>query len=129
MNRTSPATETADVIVLGGGGSGLAAASQAARLGRSVILIEKNPILGGSTGWSIGSVSASNTPHQRRAGIKDTPDEHFEDLGLFAGERAARDNLALRRILVDNATTAFDWLLSTGIVFLGPMPEIGRAHV
>lgn len=116
-------SDQADVIVIGGGGSGLAAASQAASLGRRVILLEKNPRLGGSAGWSIGSVSATNTPHQLRAGIQDTPDEHFDDLGLFAGAMAQRDNLVLRRILVDNATSAFEWLLSTGVVFLGPMPE------
>ena len=37
-----------DVIVIGGGGAGLAAASEAAGLGRRVLLLEKNPALGGS---------------------------------------------------------------------------------
>lgn len=123
MSARPSLTDIADVLVIGGGGSGLAAASQAARLGRSVILIEKNPALGGSTAWSIGSVSATNTPHQQKAGIKDSPQEHFEDLGLFAGKLASRDNPALRRLLVENTTEAFEWLLSTGLTFLGPMPE------
>ncbi|MGE0803621.1 MAG: FAD-dependent oxidoreductase, partial [Lautropia sp.] len=117
------ASVTADVIVVGGGGSALAAAAEAAKLGRSVILLEKNPKLGGSTAWSIGSYSATNTPHQQRAGIKDSPDEHFEDLGKFAGERVSRDNLALRRVLVDNATDTFEWLNAAGLVFLGPALE------
>ena len=47
----------ADVIVVGGGGAGLAAAAEAARMGRSVILLEKNPQTGGSTSWSVGSAS------------------------------------------------------------------------
>lgn len=113
----------ADVVVIGGGGAGLSAASEAARLGRQAILLEKNPTLGGSTAWSIGSVTATNTPHQHRAGIKDSPDEHFEDLGLLAGELASRDNLVLRRVFVDRTTDMFNWLLSVGIVFMGPMPE------
>lgn len=112
-----------DVIVVGGGGSGLAAASSAARLGRKVVLLEKAATLGGTTAWSVGSISATGTQHQRRAGIKDSPDEHFEDLGLFAGPLANRDNLALRRILVDNITDTFEWLQSTGLVFSGPSPE------
>src|SRR5581483_10330361 len=95
----------ADVVVVGGGGSGMAAAIEAKRLGRDVILIEKNPVIGGSTIRSIGSISASATPHQIKKGIKDTPDEHFEDLGKFnevvKGNRG-EDNPALRRILVDN---------------------------
>ena len=116
--------ERADVLVLGGGGSGLAAAAEAARAGAKVILLEKNPRLGGSTAWSIGSVSATRTPHQRRAGIlDDTPDAHFEDLGKFAGALEARDNLALRRILVDHAPETFDWLLASGLVFMGPALE------
>lgn len=111
----------ADVVVIGGGGAGLSAASEAARLGRSVILLEKNPKLGGSTAWAIGSVTAINTPHQLRAGIKDSPDEHFEDLEKLAGALAFRDNLVLRRILVEHTTEMFDWLLSIGVVFMGPM--------
>ncbi len=35
--------ETFDVVVIGGGGSGLAAASEAARHGAQVLLIEKMP--------------------------------------------------------------------------------------
>ena len=121
-------TEIFDVVVIGGGGAGLAAATEAARLGRSVVLLEKNPEPGGSTSWSVGSVTATRTPHQKRAGISDSPDEHFEDLGLHAGPLAPRDNLQLRRILVDNTTEMFDWLMSLGVVFVGPMPEPPHRH-
>ena len=116
------ATQT-DVIVVGGGGTGLAAASEVARLGRRVILLEKNPHTGGSTSWSVGSITATNTPHQKKAGIEDSADWHFEDLALHAGALAPRDNLALRRILVDNTTEMLNWLMSLGVVFVGPMPE------
>jgi succinate dehydrogenase/fumarate reductase flavoprotein subunit len=112
-----------DVVVVGGGGTGLAAASEVARFGRKVILLEKNPHTGGSTSWSVGSITATNTPHQKKAGIKDSADEHFEDLALHAGALAPRDNLALRRILVDHTTEMLDWLMSLGVVFVGPMPE------
>ena len=113
----------ADVIVVGAGGSGLAAASEAARHAGSVIVLEKNPHPGGSTSWSVGSVTATRTPHQRKAGIEDSPDEHFEDMALGAGALASRDNLALRRILVDRMPETIDWLQSLGVVFVGPMPE------
>ena len=113
----------ADVVVIGAGGAGLAAASEAAKLGRSVIALEKNPQPGGSTSWSVGSMTATNTPHQHKAGIKDSVDAHFEDMALHAGALAARDNVALRRILVERTTGMIDWLMSLGIVFVGPMPE------
>jgi succinate dehydrogenase/fumarate reductase flavoprotein subunit len=113
----------ADVVVVGGGGAGLSAAAEAARLGRKTILLEKNPALGGSTAWSVGSISATNTPHQLGKGILDTPDDHFEDLEVLAGSYANRDNRALRRILVDHTNEMLHWLMSIGLVFVGPNPE------
>ncbi len=120
--------ETFDVVVVGGGGAGLAAASEAARLGRSVVLLEKNPKLGGSTAWSVGSISITNSPHQLERGIRDTPQEHFEDLGLLAGQYAPRDNLQLRRILVDNTNDLFVWLRGLGLEFAGPMIELPHRY-
>jgi fumarate reductase flavoprotein subunit len=115
--------ETFDVIVVGGGGAGLAAAIEARAIGRSVLLIEKNDRLGGSTAWSVGSVSASATPHQLRRGIKDSPDGHWRDMAKFNGTLDNRDNPALRRVLADAMPETFRWLLGHGIRFYGPMPE------
>ena len=112
-----------DVVVVGAGGAGLAAASEAARLGRSVVVVEKNANEGGMTSWSVGTLTATNTPHQLRAGIRDTPGEHFEDLALHAGKLAPRDNLGLRRILVDNSNEMFKWLGELGVRFIGPIPD------
>ena len=44
-----PAEDTADVIVIGAGGAGLAAAAGAAQKGASVIVLEANGIVGGAT--------------------------------------------------------------------------------
>jgi succinate dehydrogenase/fumarate reductase flavoprotein subunit len=112
-----------DVIVIGGGGSGLAAAIEARAAGASVVLLEKNDELGGSTAWSVGSITTTGSPHQRRRGISDTPDDHYSDMPLFAEELASRDNDELRRILCDEIPDAFRWLLSLGVRFFGPMPE------
>jgi succinate dehydrogenase/fumarate reductase flavoprotein subunit len=117
------ARTSVDVVVVGGGGSGLAAAAAAADLGRRVVLLEKNPALGGTTAWSVGSVSATCTPHQLRAGIKDYPRHHHEDLALFAGDLADRDNTALSRILTEGAPEMFRWLLAAGLEFVGPFAE------
>ncbi|MFZ2648850.1 MAG: FAD-dependent oxidoreductase [Burkholderiaceae bacterium] len=116
-------SDLVDVVVLGGGGAGLAAAIEARERGAGVVLLEKNAQLGGSTAWSIGSISATQTPHQRKRGIADKPADHFDDMPAFAGELAARDNDALRRILCDEVPAAFQWLLDSGLRFMGPMPE------
>lgn len=120
---TAISDAVADIVVVGGGGSGLAAALEAAELGNSVLLLEKNPATGGSTGWSVGSITATNTPDQKRLGIADDPADHFAALGDLAGKLVNRDNLALRRLLVDNVTETLAWLRARGIEFFGPMPE------
>jgi succinate dehydrogenase/fumarate reductase flavoprotein subunit len=112
-----------DVVVVGGGGSGLAAAIEARAAGASVILLEKNPGLGGSTSWSIGSVTASQTPHQARKGILDNPTDHWRDMAGFNGDLDSRDNAELRRLLADAMPETFAWLLRHGVRFFGPMPE------
>jgi fumarate reductase flavoprotein subunit len=112
-----------DVVVIGGGGGGLAAALEARALGRSVVLLEKNAKLGGSTAWSVGSVTASATPHQIAKGIKDRPEDHWRDMAAFNGALDNRDNPALRRVLADDMPDTFRWLLGHGIRFTGPMPE------
>ncbi|WP_348935073.1 FAD-binding protein [Aquabacter sp. CN5-332] len=112
-----------DVVIVGAGASGLAAASEAARLGLHTILLEKADRTGGMMNWCVGTVTAVNTPHQIEAGIKDSIEAHFEDLGHHAGALAPRDNLKLRRILVNHTTETVEWLTKLGIVFTGPMPD------
>lgn len=127
--RTMTSTErtrdpvTCDVVVVGGGGTGLAAAIEARRKGCSVVLLEKNDSLGGSTAWSVGSVTATGTPHQKAKGIDDNPDDHWRDMAEFNGSLDNRDNPALRRVLADEIPDTFGWLLAHGIRFTGPMPE------
>ena len=112
-----------DVVVVGGGGAGLAAAIEAREHGARVLLLEKNLQLGGSTSWSIGSVTSTGTPHQKKLGIVDSPDDHWTDMPGFAGDLDARDNPELRRILCNEIPETFQWLLDSGVRFMGPMPE------
>lgn len=120
----SPLPNETDVIVVGGGGAGLTAAIFAARAGARVVLLEKDVQLGGSTRLCVGTYTASGTDLQRRLGIDDSAQAHFEDMPKFGTEAlAVRDNIALRRLLVDNATETLRWLVSLGITFHGPAPE------
>ena len=56
-----PKAELFDIVIVGAGGSGLAAAVAAADAGASVILLEKCSTIGGTTALSVGSISAAGT--------------------------------------------------------------------
>lgn len=58
-----------DLLVIGSGAGGLAAAVTAARLGLQVVLAEKDAVLGGTTAWSGGWIWVPGNPVARRAGI------------------------------------------------------------
>ena len=124
--------EVVDVIVVGGGGAGMAAAVSAATHGAQVLVLEKNPELGGTTRLSVGSISAAGTRLQKAAGIDDCPDHFREDMAAFAGELTKRDDPALRDLLAREAATTVSWLEDMGVVFAGPFPEpphrVARMH-
>ena len=117
-------TNEFDVIVVGGGGSGLAAAVSSAECGLAVMLLEKQPRLGGTTGIAIGSFTASGTRIQKDANVADCVSDHAEDLARFAPKDVeARNNDSLRRELLEQAAETFTWLSGMGLRFHGPSPE------
>ncbi|QYK41461.1 MAG: FAD-dependent oxidoreductase [Paracoccaceae bacterium] len=60
-----------DLLVIGSGAAGLAAAVTAAHHGLRVVLAEKDAVLGGTTAWSGGWIWVPGNPHAERAGITD----------------------------------------------------------
>ena len=62
-----------DLIVIGSGAAGLAAAITAAWHGLSVVVLEKAEVIGGTTAWSGGWIWAPGNPVARRAGIAEEP--------------------------------------------------------
>jgi succinate dehydrogenase/fumarate reductase flavoprotein subunit len=60
-----------DVIVAGSGAGGLAAAVTAAKLGLDVVVVEKEPMFGGTTARSGGVLWIPGNPHSARLGIHD----------------------------------------------------------
>ena len=113
-----------DVIVVGAGGSGLAAAARCAELGMSVIVLEKQGQPGGTTGIAVGSFTANQTQHQRHAGIVDSNHDHAEDAGKFATpDIESRNNNDLRRFFLSHTAATLDWLTGLGLTFHGPSPE------
>ena len=69
-----------DVLVIGSGFAGLAAAIEAHSAGASVIVVEKMQAPGGNSSISDGGVAAAGTPMQRAADIVDSPDLMYADM-------------------------------------------------
>lgn len=104
-----------DVIVVGAGGAGLAAVSEAAAAGARVLLIEAGPKTGGSTSLSGGVFYAAGTSLQREAGVEgDTPDAMFH---YYMTLNQYKLEARLVRRLCDGATPAFEWLRMLGVEF------------
>lgn len=114
-----------DVLVVGGGGAGLMAAVEAAEKGASVLLVEGQSELGGSTAMAVGTLSAAGTDLQKAAGIEDSTDAHFRDYLGFIGEDHTIDDydVELTRMLVDFAPSVVARMKGLGVEFNGPQPE------
>ncbi|MFD1812717.1 FAD-dependent oxidoreductase [Rhodococcus gannanensis] len=113
-----------DVVVIGGGGAGLAAAVSAAEQGASVLLFESESELGGSTQLSAGLFTAAGTSVQRGLGIEDTPEkffQHYMDLNHWMLKPG------LVRAFCENAGPTLEWLIGLGVEI--PARESANAHM
>jgi fumarate reductase flavoprotein subunit len=99
-----------DVLVIGAGSCGLAAAIAAHDAGATVAIVEKMERPGGNSALSTGSVPAAGSRFQRAAGIDDDPDRMVRDLMAIAGDT---DDPALVRRLADVSAETLEWLVDT----------------
>ena len=74
MAVNTPEKVSFDVIVLGSGAAGLSAAVTAAGHGARVAMIEKEPVIGGTTAWSGGWIWSPRNGPAKRAGIDEDID-------------------------------------------------------
>ena len=100
-----------DVVIVGAGGAGLAAAVEAHDLGAKVIVVEKMAFPGGNTTRAAGGLNAAATPLQQAKGIYDTPEIMFFDT-MKGGHW--KNNPELVRVLANHAKDSVDWLLALG---------------
>lgn len=95
-----------DVVVVGSGFAGLAAAIEARLAGCSVMVLEKMKGFGGNSTISDGCVAAAGTDFQSEAGIEDSPELMYQDM-LAAGLGLNQPELV--RIVTRKSNETFEW--------------------
>lgn len=101
----------ADIMVVGSGGAGFAAAITAARLDKKVIFLEKLGVRGGSTALSGGEMAAPGHWIQNHEGIEDSPELLAEDM-LKGGDYIGDPDLV--NVIAHGVLDATQWLTYEG---------------
>ena len=115
--------EAADVVVIGSGFAGLAAAIEAGNAGASVIILEKMRGRGGNSVISDGLVAAAGSVQQMEQGIEDTPQDMFDDM-LKAGLGLNHPDLV--QLLVEKSAGTLQWTIEElGVQYKQQVSQLG----
>src|SRR5213075_2889963 len=98
-----------DVLVVGSGASGLAAAVSAEKAGARVALVTKGALQSCNSAKAQGEIQAA-------FGDDDSPEQHAEDVWQSSHETANRQ---LVKVLTAEAPGAIHWLEEHGVEFTG----------
>lgn len=101
----------ADVVVIGAGGAGFAAAITAANAGKKVVLLEKLGVVGGDTSLSGGEMAVPGNWIQVTDGVADSPALLAADM-LKGGDNVG--DPALVDVIAQGALDSSQWLTFEG---------------
>src|SRR5256885_3399711 len=96
-----------DVLVIGSGASGLAAAVSAAKAGSRVAIATKGSLQSCNSAKAQGGIQAA-------LGDDDSPEQHAQDIWASSHETA---NMSLVEVLTSEAPSAIHWLEELGVEF------------
>ncbi len=108
-------TITAELVIIGGGGTGLAAAVQSAELGLKPLVVEKLGACGGSF-VGVEYINAVGGKYQREAGVEDSVQEIMKDHLTYHHWITSKE---LVESFYPNAAPTVEWLESYGVKFDG----------
>lgn len=103
-----------DVVVVGSGFAGLAAAISARAEGATVLLLEGSGELGGSSRLSGGKVMGAGTRLQYEHGIQDNPEDLYR---FYMALNRFRLEPAVVRAFAEASGSTVDWLEDIGVEF------------
>ena len=125
QNHNSTLPEKTDILVIGSGLAGAAAACEAAGTGAEVFILEKMKYNGGNSALAGGGYACyTSSLHMReRLGLgEDSWEAHKEDT-LKAGKYLNDPDLV--ETLAKNAPAGMDWLTAAGVPFKEVLVQLG----
>ena len=100
-----------EIVIVGAGGAGMAAAIMAHQAGKQFVILEKMPYVGGNTTKATGGMNAAETHYQKEQGIEDSVELFISD--TMTGGHNLNDP-ELVRTLAEKSAGAIEWLDSIG---------------
>jgi len=114
-----------DLVVIGAGGAGMAAALFAAMEGASVLLVERTEVVGGTTAWSAGTSWIPGSKHAAKVNPSDTLAETARYLDNAVGGRTPA---AVRQAFLDNGRARGRGRAALRIE-ISPLPQAPGLHL
>ena len=115
-----------DIIVIGSGFAGLAAAITAKEAGQDVVILDKMPVNGGNSIINGGLLAAVNSKLQAKEGIKDSVDLYVSDL-LKAGR--GLNHVELIKIVATQGADLPEWTAERGVKWNPKLEHLGGHSV
>lgn len=114
-----------DVIIIGAGGAGLAAAIEAKDHGANPVIFEKMPIVRGNTKGASAGMNAAETIFQKNENISDSKEVFFKE--TLEGGKNTNDQ-ELLRYFANHSAEAIEWLDHLGMP-LSNLTQVGGMSV
>ena len=109
--------ETYDFVVVGSGGGSMCSALAMRASGKSVLVVEKTPLIGGTSARSGGVMWIPNNRFMKRDGVEDSTEKAVTYLEAVSGGRndTPGSTPERRRTYVEQGTKMVDFLVEQGI--------------
>jgi 3-oxosteroid 1-dehydrogenase len=107
--------KSVDLLIVGSGGGGMVAALAAIDAGIEPLVVEKQALVGGSTGLSGGMVWLPNNPLMQSEGIEDSHEDGLAYFDDVVGDVGPASSPARREMFLSAGVEMLNFLLRMGI--------------